>query len=282
MPKIIITGSGGMLGKSLTKQLQERGEDFTGLTHSELDITDKKKVMDIFSTLTPSLVIHAAAWTDVDGCETEPKKAFLVNEGGTENVAMACMKNGANLIYISTDFVFDGKKRTPYTEDDKPNPINVYGASKLAGEEKVRQNLKSYYIIRSSWLFGPGRQNFVTKVLSWAKAQSSLKMVEDQIGTPTYTRDLAGAVVQLIKNLSPGLYHITNNGHASRYEWAKAILEYSGLGKIEVAPVRHKDFSEIAHRPIFSALGTNRLNLELPHWQEALKDYLREFSNGRA
>ena len=265
-----------MLGQALTGQLQEKGEDFTGLSHSDLDITDKKKVLEVFSSLKPSLVIHAAAWTDVDGCERDPKKAFLVNEGGTENIAMACMKNKANLIYISTDFVFDGKKKEPYTEDDRPNPINVYGASKLAGEEKVRQGLKSYYIIRSSWLFGPGRHNFVTKVLSWAKTQSSLKIVEDQVGTPTYTRDLARGVVKVIKDSPPGLYHIANSGCASRYEWAKAILEYSGLEKIEIVSVRHKDFSEIARRPVFSAIGTIRVNLNLPHWQEALKDYIKD------
>ncbi len=280
--KILITGSNGMLGQALTGQLQEKGEDFTGLSHSDLDITDKKKVLEVFSSLKPSLVIHAAAWTDVDGCEREPKKAFLINEGGTENISMACMKNGANLVYISTDFVFDGKKKEPYTEDDKPNPINVYGASKLAGEEKVRQSLKSYYIIRSSWLFGQGRHNFVTRVLSWAKTQSPLKIVEDHVGTPTYTRDLARGIVQFIQDSSPGLYHIANSGHASRYELAKAILAYSGHEEVEVIPVRHKDFSEVAHRPVFSALGTSRVNLNLPHWQEALKDYLREFSGGRA
>ena len=274
--KIIITGSEGMLGKALTGIFQKKGEDWTGLSHPDLDITDKKKVLEVFSSLKPFLVIHAAAWTDVDGCERDPKKAFLINEGGTENIAMACMKNKANLVYISTDFVFDGKKKVPYTEDDKPNPINVYGASKLAGEEKVK-GLKSRYIIRSSWLFGLGRHNFVTKVLSRAKNQSFLKIVEDQVGTPTYTRDLARAIAQLIEGSSPGLYHITNSGCASRYEWAKAILEYSGLEKIEIVPAKYKDFSEIANRPVYSALASSRINLNLPHWQDALKDYLKEF-----
>lgn len=274
MPGIIVTGSGGMLGGAFIKILEERGEDFVGLRHAELDITDRKKVIKIFSSITPSFVIHAAAWTDVDGCEKERDKAFLVNETGTENVVMACMKNKTTLVYLSTDFVFDGKKNTPYIETDVPNPINIYGSSKLAGEEKVRGNLKSYFIIRSSWLFGPGRANFVTKVLALAEREVSFKIVEDQVGTPTYTKDLACSILELIRTSSPGLYHITNNGSASRYEWGRAILEYIGL-KREIVPIKYRDFSEIARRPLYSVLGTNRPRLNLPHWRDALKDYLK-------
>ena len=281
MSKIIITGSAGMLGQALARILQEKREDFTGLTHSDLDITDKKKVQETLSSLTPSLVIHTAAWTDVDGCEKDPKKAFLINESGTENVVMACKKNKTRIVYISTDFVFDGKKNTPYTEEDRPNPINVYGSSKLAGEEKLRQNLKAYLIVRSSWLFGPGKQNFVTKVLSLAEKDAPLKIVEDQVGTPTYTRDLGYGILKLIETFSPGLYHITNSGCASRYEWAKAILEYSGLGEVEIMPIKHKDFLETAPRPHFSALGSKRIQSALPHWQEALMDYLNLYEKSK-
>lgn len=277
MKKFIITGSNGMLGRSIVKLLQDRGEDFIGLPHSELDITHRVKVRDVFSTYMPSIVIHTAAWTDVDGCERNPRKAFLVNEGGTENIAMACKKINARLVYISTDFVFDGKKRLPYTEEDMPGPINVYGNSKLRGEDKVREYLRDYFIVRSSWLFGPGRHNFVTKILSLSKKGEKLKIVEDQIGTPTYTRDLAYAILRLIDGFPGGIYHVANRGCASRYEWAKAILEYMRIEDIEIIPIRHRDFSEVAPRPRFSALESIRVRLGLPHWRDALRDYIEEF-----
>lgn len=278
MSKIVITGAVGMLGQAVMKELREKGEAFVGLTHQELDVTAKARVLELFSSQKPTLVIHLAAWTDVDGCEREPGKAFTINEKGTENVAMACAKNKAKMIYLSTDFVFDGKKKTPYTEDDPPHPLNTYGCSKLAGEKKVRENLKSYCIIRSSWLFGPGRDNFVTKVLFLAKTSVPLRIVEDQVGTPTYSLDLARALLQLIATSPEGIYHITNSGSASRYEWAKAILEYSGYKEVELIPIKYKDFSELAPRPSFSVLGSSRINLGLPHWREALKTYI----DGRA
>ena len=278
MSRVLITGAGGMLGQAVIKELRERGDDFVGLTHQELDVTDKARVLELFSSQKPDLVIHLAAWTDVDGCERAPEKAFTINEKGTENVARACAKNKAKMIYLSTDFVFDGKKKSPYTEDDPPHPLNTYGRSKLAGEKKVRENLKSYGIIRSSWLFGPGRDNFVTKVLSLAKTSVPLRLVEDQVGTPTYSGDLARALTELIKTTPQGIYHITNSGSASRYEWAKAILEYSGYKEVEVIPIKYKDFSELAPRPSYSVLGSSRLNLGLPHWREALKSYIDEFT----
>lgn len=274
----LITGAGGMLGQAVMKELKEKGEAFVGLIHQELDVTDKARVLELFSSQKPNLVIHLAAWTDVDGCEREPEKAFTINEKGTENIALACAKNKARMIYLSTDFVFDGKKKSPYTEDDPPHPLNAYGRSKLGGEKKVRENLKSYGIIRSSWLFGPGRDNFVTKILSLAKASVSLRLVEDQVGTPTYSGDLARALIRLITTAPQGIYHIANSGSASRYEWARAILEYSGYKEVEVIPIKYKDFSELAPRPSYSVLRSNRLALGLPHWRSALKSYIDEFT----
>lgn len=256
-------------------------KDFAGLSHSELEVTDKEKVLEVITALKPASVIHLAAWTDVDGCERNPEKAFLVNEAGTENIALACAKNKARMVYMSTDFVFDGKKRSPYLEDDISNPINVYGASKLAGEKKVMESPGPFYIIRSSWLFGPGGRNFVTKVLELAGKEADLKIVEDQTGSPTYTRDLACAIIKLLdSSRGAGLYHITNSGSASRYEWAKAILKYCGMEDMKVIPIKYTDFREIASRPVYSVLKTGYPDIKLRDWREALKEYIEEI--GRA
>ncbi|MDD5429037.1 MAG: dTDP-4-dehydrorhamnose reductase, partial [Candidatus Omnitrophica bacterium] len=205
--KILIIGSGGMLGADLCEELGN-GYDLVGsdlapakragaTNFIECDITDKGSVKDVIDKVKPQIVIHAAAWTDVDGCERDREKAYRINASGTENVAVACKNAGAILIYISTDFVFDGKKKEPYTEEDKTGPLNIYAASKLAGEEAVRKNLKEYFILRTSWLYGAGGKNFVDTIIAKAGTEKELKVVRDQSGSPTYTKDLACAIHRL-------------------------------------------------------------------------------------
>src|SRR3989338_5534592 len=238
MPKkytILITGSSGMLGVDLCRELKAEyklyGMDMVhspwSIVHSftKGDITDRREMQRILKKIKPDLVIHAAAWTDVDGCEADKKKAYLINVNGTKNVARACFETGAIPIYISTDFVFNGHKKAPYTETDKPDPLSVYGESKLAGEEAVRRSTRNHFILRTSWLYGKHCKNFVDTILAKAKAGGALRVVDDQVGSPTYAKDLAKAIHALLdRNQRPetgnqgyGIYHVSNSGSVSWY-----------------------------------------------------------------
>jgi len=250
------------------------------------DIADRKKVIEIVGEIQPDIIIHAAAWTDVDGCELDKEKAYRVNFDGTKNVALACSKAGAILIYISTDFVFDGKKKIPYKEEDRPHPINIYGASKLKGEEAIKKILKNYFILRTSWLYGKHGKNFVDTILDKTKREKMLKIVDDQIGSPTYAKDLAKAIHVLLDKIckdkgsrikGQGIYHISNSGSVSWYEYAKEILRLARY-KTKVVSILSKELTRPARRPAMSILNNSRFikftSYRMRHWKEALKEYL--------
>jgi len=289
--EILVTGSDGQLGKALQEVLPKRNCFFA--TREDFDITDRKQVVYQITSVRPAIVIHTAAYTDVDGCEENKELAYRVNVQGTENIALACQKIAATMIYISTDYVFDGRKNTPYNEEDKPNPLSVYGKTKLQGEEIVKK-LPKHYIIRTAWLFGAGK-NFVQAILKLAPKQE-IRVVNDQIGSPTYALDLAKAIYKIIKisNLTfaqrasaakaeSQIYHITNSGQCSWYELAKEIAKLKGL-KLKILPISSKKWKKIkpdsAKRPKYSVLATKKINslgIKMRPWQEALLDYLKTF-----
>jgi len=294
--KVLITGSSGMLGIDLSHSLlndyEVYGLDLVRSPYSivrsfyKSDITDKKNVLNIIKGLKPDIVIHSAALTDVDGCEISKKKAYKINSEGTKNIALACKAAGSALVYVSTDFVFDGNARRRYREDDKPNPISTYGDSKLRGEEAVKKILKRYFILRTSWLYGNCGKNFVDTILSKAKTKKTLKVVNDQVGTPTYTKDLAKVVHLLlnkiftkygIRNMGYGVYHVSNSGSVSWYEYAKAILGIAQL-KTRVTPISSEELGRAAKRPSMSVLDNSKFikftGYRMRNWKDALKEHI--------
>ena len=288
--KILITGISGMLGVDLYQALREEYE-VTGLDRRDFpsspypsvdrtDIIDLEAVKELFFRLTPNFVIHAAAYTDVDGCEKDADKAYKVNALGTRNIALACQKLDIPLLYMSTDFVFGGDKKTPYDESDEPAPINIYGRSKLAGENYIQSLLSRYFIVRSSWLYGPWGKNFVTTILKLAREKSVLKVVDDQVGSPTYTKDLSQQIKRLVATGLYGTYHITNSGRCSWYEFTREILKLAGIREVKVAAITSEELARPAARPKFSVLENHcsRLNLGngMRNWKEALKDFLKD------
>lgn len=260
--KTLIIGASGMLGFDLCKVFS----DAIRLTHKELDITNRDQVLESIQIIKPDIVINAAAYTDVDGCEDDQELAFQVNGYGPGYIAEACSIFGAKLLHFSTDYVFDGSKRE-YVESDIPNPVNVYGHSKLIGENKVIGTVNDYRIIRISWLFGVHGKNFVEKMLKLSREMNVVKVVNDQFGKPTYTMDLAAKVKEIIE-LDSGIYHITNEGTCSWYEFASSIIN-------NVAPCTSEEFPTKARRPIYSAL-VNTKTKPIRHWKEALTDFLKE------
>lgn len=260
--KRLIIGGDGMLGADLCKVFH----DAEKLTHQELDITDKRQVIDFIKELKPDVVINAAAYTNVDGCEDNIELAFEVNGYGPGYIAEACSEIKAQLIHFSTDYVFDGSKKE-YVESDTPNPINVYGESKLLGEQKIIKALENYKIIRTSWLFGMHGENFVGAMLNLSSQMEYVKVVNDQYGKPTYTKDLAYKTSEII-DLEPGIYHITNEGTCTWYEFASAIIE-------NVEPSISSEYPMKANRPKYSVLANTKTE-PLRHWKYALNDYLTE------
>ena len=275
--KILVTGAGGMLGQALREQLSLEHE-VVPLAQADLDVTDLGATCSVLGRAKPQVVIHAGAWTDVDGCERNPDRSWRVNALGSRNVAVACQDAGAACCYLSTDYVFDGEKPDPYTEFDRPNSISCYGASKLAGERYVQTLTARHWIVRSSWLFGPGGTNFVKTILTKARAGEALRVVDDQVGSPTYTHDLAGAIRHLIAGPCYGIWHLTNRGSCSWYDFAAAILEATGLGGARLEPITSKDLNRPAPRPRNSVLRNYCWELEgwppLRPWSDALRDYL--------
>lgn len=280
--KVAIIGTSGQVGTNLVRVLSGNNE-VIGFTHEDLDITDSAKTARTLQKLKPEAVINTAAYHKTDECEEKPEKSFLVNSVAVRNLALTCKEVGSPLVHFSTDYIFDGKKREPYTEDDTPNPVNVYGVSKIAGEIFVRNILEKHFIIRPSGIFGKagkeGKENFVDKMLRLARERGKLRVVDDQVFSPTYARDLAEKIMELIQTDKYGVYHITNSGTCSWYELAKATLELAGVN-VEIEPVESKEFPTKAQRPMFSVLENRNLtrigSRELRHWKEALKDYLIE------
>ncbi|MDD4879138.1 MAG: dTDP-4-dehydrorhamnose reductase [Candidatus Omnitrophica bacterium] len=293
--KVLITGATGMLGCDLCKEFSRAG-DVAGLARgnreakqcraSQLlaaDITDRDGVARIVRKLKPDVVINSAALSDVNFCELNPEEAFKINAEGAKNAADAAEEAGALFIQISTDYVFDGDKGSAYTEEDKPNPVSVYGDSKLAADDYVRSNIGKYAIIRSSWMFGPCGKNFVDFVVESAKRGDSIRAVGEKYGNPTYTVDLAKAVyglsAKIRENKAPsGIYNITNEGACSRYELAKEIAGLCGL-KAEIISITAKEAGGPALRPKLSALDNTKvskaLGYKLRHYREALEEYIK-------
>ena len=289
--KILVTGICGMLGVDLYQTLREQHE-VVGFDVNEFpstpfspppiqrgDITRIEEVKRAFSELVPQMVVHAAAYTDVDGCEKNPDKAYKVNALGTQNVCRAGQDLGIPVMYISTDFVFGGNKDSPYLESDQPHPISTYGRSKLAGEEYVKNLLKEYFVVRTSWLYGRYGKNFVETILKSAEEKEELTVVDDQVGSPTYTRDLSRKIKDLLLTKSYGVYHITNSGSCSWYEFAREILKLAGIKGVEVMPISSEELDRPAPRPRFSVLENHRLRLTLGNsmrnWKEVLSDYIK-------
>ncbi len=283
--RILITGAAGMLGTDLQETLHAEHDliptDVMGDVRF-LDVTDTQQVMTAVRDASPDAVVHAAAYTDVDGCEQDPDKAYRVNALGTWNVAAACAQVGCGLVYISTDFVFDGEKGEPYTEYDVPHPISHYGASKLAGEKHVLSLWPKHFVVRTAWLYGEHGKNFPLAILDAAKSRKQLKVVVDQIGSPTFTVDLADAIAKLIISPLYGTYHVTNQGSCSWYEFAKRILELVGINDVEVEPIKGDEWPSPTSRPKCSALRHYALELQaredLRPWEDALADFISRLS----
>lgn len=278
---ILITGAGGQLGHDLVRVFSEQGlHRINAFTRQELDVTEEEAVFRTVAAVRPDVIVHAAAYTQVDLAETRMEEAYKVNSLGTRNVALAAVQTGAKLVYISTDYVFDGTKRTPYNEQDRTNPISIYGHSKLHGEKFVQLSCEKYFIVRTSWLYGRQGSNFVTKVLSWAEQKNELTMVSDQYGSPTYTYDLAQFIGRLIETDRYGIYHAANRGGCSRLEFAQEILRLGGKSEVKLLPVSSEQFPAPARRPeysIFDDMAIRASGLKpLPYWREALQTFLFE------
>ena len=268
--KVLVTGATGMLGSDLCSMLEDAGFEVIETTREELDITDEQNVNAVINDVKPDYVVHCAAYTNVDMAEEEPDKAELVNGTATEFIARACEENGSVLIYISTDYVFDGTKNTPYVPDDKTNPINAYGLSKLHGEQAVEENCDRYYILRTSWLYGHHGKNFVETMISLAD-KPEVKVVDDQIGCPTWTVDLSDAIISFIdEDPEYGIYHACGGGSTTWYGFAKEIYNQTGL-KVNLKPCTTQDFPRPAKRPKYSIMDNEGL---LRDWKLALKEYL--------
>ncbi len=272
--KIALTGSDGMLGSDVSNVFKD--VELTPFTLNDFDITDLDKTVSIIRDAKPDYLIHTAAFTDVDGSELDPEKAYLINGKGARNVTMACEEIGCPVIYISTDYVFDGAKKGPYDEWDTTNPVNKYGLSKLLGERFVMSLTNRFYIVRTSWLYGRNGKNFVGTILRLLSEKEEIEVVDDQIGSPTYTYDLAVKLRELIGR-GYGIYHITNTSQCSWHGFAVEIAKLKGINK-KVKPITSDKFKRPARRPSFSVLDSTMLRLEgikeLRHWQEALKEYL--------
>lgn len=273
--RIVVTGARGQLGRSLQRALAKH--DCVPVDLPDCDVADPAAV-DCLAAFEPELVIHAAAMTDVDGCERDPEAAFRVNALGTQHVALACQRAGCPMLYVSTDYVFDGAKGEPYWEFDEPNPLSVYGASKLAGERYVQTLLNRFYIVRTAWLYGPGGRNFVAKVLELGRTREELAFVTNEVGSPTYAPDLAEAIARLIQHPLYGVYHLVNEGACSRFEFARAILELGGLGHVRLRPIEH--YPRLARPPAYAPLrnfcAATQLGIVLRPWKEGLQAYFEE------
>ena len=276
-------GAKGMLGRDLMGVLLSSlpNDEVFGWDIEDIDIQKEEDTVFKIEKLRPHIVINIAAYTDVDGCESNGEKAFAVNAEGAKHVALAALRCRAKVVYLSTDYVFDGNKREPYLESDFPHPLNVYGRSKWKGEQYVQELVKDVLIIRTQWLYGRYGKNFVTSILRQASEKRVLSIVNDQIGSPTYTADLAKAISVLIQFDARGIFHVANSDLCAWYTFGQAILKLSGMDKVRVIPISSKEFGRPAVRPSYSVLNCQKLKKEtglaLRPWSEALKDYLATY-----
>jgi dTDP-4-dehydrorhamnose reductase len=273
--RIFLTGAGGMLGQDVMSAANAAGAVCVALTHAELDITDAAQVDAAITAAAPDVVVNCAAWTDVDGAEAAAEAALAVNGEGAGNVARAAHGAGAHTIHISSDYVFDGTKRSPYLESDATSPMSSYGRSKLAGELAVAHEAPiSHTIVRSSWLFGLGGGCFPATILRLAAERDELSVVDDQVGCPTFTRHLADALIRLaLGEPRPGVLHVAGGGECSWFEFARQIVAEAGAGTT-VTPCRTTDMPRPAQRPAYSVLRSERRAPALPDWRVGLQEYI--------
>lgn len=277
--RVVVTGANGMLGKDVVIGLKRRGWSVVPLPHQKLDISNYQHVESMFSTSKPDLVINCAAYTDVDGAETNRQVALCINGLGVRNLSLVCAAIDRPLVHLSTDYVFDGGKQTPYTIYDQPHPINTYGESKLLGEQYLLCLLHRFYLVRTSWLFGFHGNNFVETILKAADEQDEIRVVADQHGAPTFTQDLAKAIADLVTTGCYGIYHITNQGYVSWFEFASMIVK-KAQKSMRVIPVTSADIKRSAQRLKNSALDpfplAETIGYLLPPWENALQRYLSQ------
>lgn len=274
--KVLVTGANGQLGYDVVKELQKQNIECFGATRKDFDIIDFEATRNFIINYSPDAVIHCAAYTAVDKAEDEKEQCYLVNFEATENIAQICKKINAKMLYISTDYVFDGTKEGFYEVDDLPNPINVYGKSKLLGEQAVQNLLEKYFIVRISWVFGEHGNNFVKTMLKLGKERKEINVVADQYGSPTYTADLAPLLVEMIKTDCYGIYHVTNEGICSWAELAEEIFKVSRMN-VKVNHITTTEYFTKAKRPLNSRLSKRKIDkifYKLFAWQEALKLYI--------
>jgi len=273
--RVFITGCKGQLGRALNEALT--GHTVAGCDLPKTDITDREAITRAIEGFAPDVVIHTAAWTDVDGCARNPEKAYRVNGLGTQNVALACASSEAAMVTISTNEVFDGEASEPYQEWDPPHPINPYARSKAAGEWFTRHLLTRFYIVRTAWLYAPGGSNFPHRIIELADELGRLRVVTDEVSNPTFAPDLAAALADLIETGAYGVYHLTNTGYTSRYDFAREILHIAGRENVPVEKITLDAFERDSTPPKFAPLANTAataLGIQLRPWQKALAAFL--------
>lgn len=280
--KVLVTGANGQLGYDVIKLLDSECIEFLGTDRESVDITNEEQVTRVICDYNPDVVIHCAAYTAVDKAEDEKELCYAINVLGTRYIAEVCRDINAKMVYISTDYVFDGEGDNPFEVTDKPNPINYYGKTKYEGELEVQKFLDKYFVVRISWVFGSNGNNFVKTMLRLGQERDEISVVADQIGSPTYTRDIAKLLVEMVKTDKYGVYHATNEGYCSWYEFACEIFKQAGM-EIKVNPIKTEDYPTIAKRPMNSRLSKKSLLLNmfstLPTYEKALRNFRLQYYN---
>ncbi|MDD3375033.1 MAG: dTDP-4-dehydrorhamnose reductase [Candidatus Omnitrophica bacterium] len=275
--KVLITGGLGQLGIAFQERFLKDRVDFCSADKQDFDISDIDQAQELIKQTRPDFIVNCAAYNLVDKAEDDPKEAFLVNREGVKNLALLCREKGIFLVHYGTDYIFDGKKGKPYTEEDASNPLNQYGISKLAGEKAVEEILSDYLIFRVSWVFGKGKQNFLYKLNEWVQKSNALQITDDEISVPTSVDDIVEGTMRAMKKSLVGLYHMPNSGLCSRYEWAKYFFERMQK-KIDIKPVSLESFNLKAKRPKFSAMSNEKvcqlLNWNMPSWQKSVESFI--------
>lgn len=276
--KVLVTGINGQLGHDVMGELKKRGHEAVGVDIEEMDITDAECVKRVMTQTAPEAVIHCSAYTAVDRAEEEVELCRRVNAEGTKNVAEVCAGLDCKLLYLSTDYIFSGEGERPWEPGDEPDPLNVYGLTKFEGEQEIKSRMDKYFIVRISWVFGVNGNNFIKTMLRLGRENGAVRVVDDQIGSPTYTYDLAVLLVDMIETEKYGEYHASNEGICSWYEFAKEIFAAAGMNEVEVTPVTSEEFPAKAKRPKNSRMSKEELVKngfnKLPSWQDAVKRYV--------
>ncbi|MDX1613584.1 MAG: dTDP-4-dehydrorhamnose reductase [Candidatus Promineifilaceae bacterium] len=280
MLRILITGAEGQLGQALQRVLQR--DTVTGVDVQDGDITEPETMPALLARQPVDVVIHCAAYTDVDGCSRDPQRAYLINGIGTQNVALACRESGAAMVHVSTNEVFSGRHPEGYDEWSSLEPINAYGRSKAMAEVHAQDILERLYLVRTSWLFAPGGRNFIHAILRRARADGQVRVVADEVGSPTYVDDLAASISELIRTGQFGIYHLSNSGACSRWSFAQEVLRLAGLPHVKNKPILARQYRRSSTPPPFAHLNNNvgrSLGIALRPWQEALADYMVQHVN---